>query len=241
VLKEFETVNASVPAADKVRLDQHLSMIREVERGLQAGGAGGPVSCDQAAGITPIADHLLHTNFPAVGKQQADLLVLALACGLTRVASLQYSYARSIERLEWVSTQGCGPCGTIELDHHTISHTEDSMSNAQMAVMNRWYAEQVAYLVGRLDAVNEGSSTLLDNSLAFWCSEVSYAATHTFKNIRAFLFGTAGGKIKTGKHLDFAGAAHNKLHVTFLNAMGVPATSFGDSGFGNGPLSGILV
>jgi len=132
-------------------------------------------------------------------------------------------------------------CGTIELDHHTISHTEDSMSNAQMAVMNRWYAEQVAYLVGRLDAVNEGSTTLLDNSLAFWCSEVSYAATHTFKNIRAFLFGTAGGKIKTGQHLDFARAAHNKLHVTFLNAMGVPATSFGDSGFGDGPLPGILV
>ncbi len=108
VLKEFETVNASVPAADKVRLDQHLSMIREVERGLQAGGASGPVSCDQAAGITPIVDYNLHANFPAVGKQQADLLVLALACGLTRVASLQYSYARSLERLEWVSTQGCG-------------------------------------------------------------------------------------------------------------------------------------
>jgi len=242
VLKEFEAVNSSVPAADKVRLDQHLSMIREVERGLQAGGVGGPVSCDQAAGITPIADHNLHANFPAVAKQQADLLVLALACGLTRVASLQYSYARSLERLEWVSTQSCAPCGTITEDHHSISHQGgDAKSDAQMAVINRWYAEQVAYLVGRLDAVNEGSATLLDNSLAFWCSEISYASNHSYTDIRAFLFGTAGGKIKTGQHLAFEGVAHNLLHVTFLNAMGVPATSFGDSGFGNGPLPGILV
>lgn len=242
VIKEFETVNAAVPADDKIRLDQHLSMIREVERSLLAGATAGPVSCDQAAAFMPIADHTLHANFPTVGKQQADLLVLALSCGLTRVASLQYSYARSNERLEWVNTAECGACGNITSDHHSISHEGgDPKSDAQMAVINRWYAEQVAYLIGKMDSVNEGGSTLLDNSLAFWCSEVSYASNHGYNNIRAFLFGTAGGKINTGQHLAFTSEPHNKLHVALLNAMGVPATTFGDSGFGSGPLAGVLV
>ncbi|MDX2052199.1 MAG: DUF1552 domain-containing protein [Polyangiaceae bacterium] len=241
VIKEFESVNAAVPASDKVRLDQHLSMIREVERGLASGAAAGPVSCSQAVGYMPLADHLLHANFPAVGKQQADLLVLALACGLTRVASLQYSYARSLERLEWIDTAGCGACGSITEDHHTISHNGgDPTSDAQMAWINRWYAEQVAYLIGKMDSVNEGGSTLLDNSMAFWCSEVSYASDHSYHNIRAFIFGSGGGKIKTGQHIAFTSQPHNKLHVTFMNAMGMPVASFGDTGFGDGPLAGVL-
>lgn len=242
VIKEFETVNATVPASDKARLDQHLTMIREVERRLAAEANGLPVSCDQATSFTPIADHNLHSNFPVVGRQQADLMVLALSCNLTRVASLQYSYARSVERLEWIDPTGCSGCGTITQDHHSISHRGgDAQSDAQMAWINRWYAGEVAYLLGKMDSVNEGGATLLDNSLALWCSEVSYASSHTYTNIRAFLFGTAGGKIKTGQHLAFGSQPHNKLHVTLLNAFGVPATSFGSSEFGTGPLPGILV
>lgn len=245
VIKEFERVNATVSADDKVRLDQHLSMLRNVEVRLQASATGGPVSCDQAAAYMPISDYNLHENFPAVGKQQSDLLVLALSCGLTRVASLQYSYARSEELLGWISTADCGGCGgPITEIHHTLSHLQggEAKAGALMSTINRWYAEQVAYLLGRMDAVNEGGATLLDNSLAYWCSEVSYAATHQFDNIRAFLFGTAGGKVRSWQHLAFNGDPHNRLYVTLLNAMGVPATTFGDPAFSSGgALPGILV
>lgn len=245
VIKEFERVNASVSADDKLRLDQHLGMIREVERSLQVQAGGGSVSCDRAAAFVPIAEHNLHANFPTVGKQQADLMVLALSCGLTRVASLQYSYARSLERLEWINTADCGACGgPITGDHHTLSHDGgggNAKAEAVMSTINRWYAEQVAYLLARMDAVSEGGATLLDNSVAFWCSEISYAASHDYTNIRAFLFGSAGGKIKTGLHLPFTHEPHNRLYVTLLNAMGVPATSFGASETGGAALPGILV
>ncbi len=240
VIQEYQTVNASVSADDKVRLDQHLSMLREVERGLALGGPS-TASCTQP-GAAPTGDPMLHANFPTVGHQQADLMVLALSCGLTRVASLQYSYARSNERLEWINTADCAACGTIVDDHHTISHMGgDPKADAQMAAINHWYSEQIAYVIQKMDSIDEGAGKLLDNSLAFWCSEISYASTHTYSNIRAFLFGSAGGKIRTGQHLDFGSEEHNKLHVTFLNAMGIPATTFGDPGFANGPLPGILV
>ncbi len=77
----------------------------------------------------------------------------------------------------------------------------------------RYSAEQVAYLVGKMDTVNEGGTTLLDNSMAFWCSEVSYAASHTYTDMRAFVFGSGGGKIHTGQHLEFNAQARMSVSL----------------------------
>lgn len=241
VVKEYETMNATVAMADRERLDQHLTLLRQLEQGLATGSAG-PVACDQAGSFMPVASHLMHENFPIVGRQQADLLVFALACGITRVASLQYSYARSAERLEWIDTSGCAACGALTRTHHSISHEAgEARSDAQMSTINRWYSEQTAYLLGRMDAVNEGGATLLDNSLVFWCSEVAFSSDHTYEDIRAFLFGSAGGKVRTGQHLAVTNQSHTKLHVAMMNAVGVDTDTFGDPQFGTGPLAGVLV
>jgi hypothetical protein len=240
VMSEYQALNAAVPAADRERLEQHLTFLRQLEQGLES-SASGPVACDQANRFSPIANHNLHENFPTVGRQQADLLVFALACGLTRVASLQYSYARSAERLEWIDTSGCSACGALTRTHHGISHEAgNERSDAQMSIINRWYSQETAYLLSRMDTVDEGGSTLLDNSLVFWCSEIAFSSDHTYDNIRAFLFGSAGGKIRTGQHLAVNNQSHTKLHVAMMNAVGVNTNTFGDPQFGTGALAGVL-
>ncbi len=259
VIGEFTAVSSAVSADDKQRLDQHVSMLREVERGLSVTPVSNLASCTQTM-FTADGDPSAADNFPNVAKQQRDLMVLALSCNLTRIASLQYSYARSLQTFAWLN---------LVDDHHTLSHASGSGAGvlggrvgiddtAGISKMNLWYASELAELLKRLDAVNEGGSTLLDNCLGWWCSDVAGGKDHNWANLRAFLFGSAGGRVNTGQHIMFGSETgkpagdsdasygwnnsepHNRLHVTLLNAFGVPATTFGAPNTGSGPLAGIL-
>lgn len=243
VISEFGAVSAAVSVADKQRLDQHVTMLREVERGLTVTPVSNLASCMQTT-FSPMGDPAVADNFPNVAKQQRDLMVLALSCNLTRIASLQYSYARSLQTFSWLQA--------VE-DHHTMTHGGDEV---YLPKVNAWYANELSELLKSLDAINEGGSTLLDNCLGWWCSDVSEGGNHSWDNLRAFLFGSAGGRVNTGQYIAYGmqvatpggesattwqnGEAHNKLHVTLLNALGVPATTFGDPQVGSGPLAGVL-
>ena len=102
VLKDFNRLNAKVGGADKVRLDRHMSLVREVEQRIQTGGAGGsggtaaPV-CTNNPGSPSYTDDQVKANaqIPAVGKTVMDMLVAALACDTMRVASLVWSPGES--------------------------------------------------------------------------------------------------------------------------------------------------
>ncbi len=242
VISEFGAVSGAVSAADKQRLDQHVTMLREVERGLTVTPVSNLASCMQTT-FSPVGDPSVADNFPNVAKQQRNLMVLALSCNLTRIASLQYSYARSLQTFSWLQAVD---------DHHTMTHGDDG----NLFKVNPWYATELAELLKSLDAINEGGATLLDNCLGWWCSDVSEGASHSWDNLRAFMFGSAGGRVNTGQYIAYGmqvatpggenptawqnGEAHNKLHVTLLNAFGVPATTFGDPQVGSGPLAGVL-
>lgn len=249
VIAEYGAVSGAVSAEDKLRLDQHVSMLREVERGLTVTPVSNLASCTQTS-FASAGDPSAASNFPAIAKQQRDLMVLALSCGLTRIASLQYSYGRSLQPFPWLN---------LASDHHSMSHG-DALGSDGTKEINIWYAKELAELLKSLDAVNEGSATLLDNCIGWWCSDVADGGDHSWLNLRAILFGSAGGRVKTGQLVTYGqrsapvpdpdsdlnygwtnGQATNALHVTLLNAMGVPATTFGDPQVGSGPLPGILV
>jgi len=251
VINEFGAVSSAVSTEDKQRLDQHVSMLREVERSLSVTPTSNLASCTQTM-FSAMGDPSAADNFPNVARQQRDLMVLALSCNLTRIATLQYSYARSLQTFSWLN---------VASDHHTMSHEAvpggDGAAEAGMQKINNWYATELAELLKSLDAINEGGSTLLDNCLGWWCSDVADGKDHNWADLRAFLFGSCGGRVNTGQHVmygararapggdsDYAygwnnGEPHNKLLVTLLNAFGVPATTFGTA-LGSGPLTGIL-
>jgi hypothetical protein len=230
VKADLAALSPRVSAADRLKLDGHLTSVRELELRLAASAAPGP-SCARPAdpGAVAVTDPLL---FPAIGKLQTDLLVMALACDLTRVASLQWSSASSPVVFSWLG---------MALDHHELSHRADSDATAQgqLVAMHKWYAEQFAYLLSRMEAANETGGSLLDHSAVLWGNELGKGNTHSHDHVPFVLAGSASGYFRTGRLIDAKGASHSDLLVSCLNAMGVAATTFGNPAYCSGPLPGL--
>jgi hypothetical protein len=232
VLAESGRLEQRLGTTDRQRLDEHLALVRDLESRLSVST---PVvtqaSCNSIPAVQNAGDPLDKANFPATGKLHMDLLTLALKCDVTRIASLQWSWARSNLVHSWASAAR---------GHHDMSHACNSPC-AELSGVNAWYAQQLAYFGQALKAVQDvDGKTLLDNTMVYWCSDVSWAYTHSFDGLRAFFLGSCGGAIKTGQHIAMGGQTHQKLLVTLMNAMGVIENQFGDPAYGTGPLTGML-
>jgi hypothetical protein len=230
VTQDLGRLTQSVAAADRQRLDAHLTYLREVEVRLAA-QAGNIMACTlppRPGAVAPGND-----AYPAIGELMIDLLVLALACGQTRVATLQWSRSVSLTRFTWLG---------IEEAHHSLSHLSDSDTVAQdkLTRINRWYAERYASLIAKLKAYPEGGGTLFDQCLLLWCNELGKGNTHSRKDAPYVLAGSAGGALTTGRHLKFDGdVPHNDLLLGILRAMGLPDTTFGNPEWCTGFLPGL--
>jgi hypothetical protein len=238
VLQNYNQLAGKVGAEDRGRLDRHTTSIRELEKQLTVLDTG--KSC---RGLTPTAPTVSLTprdclqddrparcvgDFPAIGKAQMDVMALALACDLTRVAALQWSTAESTVVHSWLGLKG---------EHHILSH--DMASAPDLAKINKWYAEQFAYLLGKLAAVkDDDGTTLLDGSVVFWPNEMAIGWTHDRRDLPYIVAGKGGGAIRPGRFVRYNGEPHNRLHSAFLNMFGVPNTGFGDPAFG-GTLTGL--
>lgn len=231
VQEDFHALNSRLGAADRRRLDEHLTAIREIEARLGS-GASGSAAC-QKPGSPPTMDIKDVNNFPALGKLQIDLLAMALACDLTRVASIMWSRANNYMIFPWLG---------INEAHHDLSHHGDSdvVANEKLTEINRWFAEQLAYLIDKLKAIPEGSGTLFDHTVIFWCNEQGKGNNHSRKDMPYVLAGSAGGQFRTGRYVVYPGdTPHNNLLLSFLHAFGIEATTFGDPRYCTGPLSGL--
>jgi hypothetical protein len=239
--KRYEALTPRLGAEDRVKLQQHLAAIRDVENRLDNPGAVLGGYCQLPNMGTPI-DLNDPNNFPVIGKLHMDLLVMALACDLTRVATLQWSASTNNRPYPFLSyDDGSGPKPILD-DEHVMGHQPDSDTNTwnKLRVIRRWYMEQFAYLLKQLDSIQEGDGTMLDNTVVLLSSEIAHGNTHSHMDMPFLLAGSGGGYFKTGRRLDFQGTVpHNNLLVSIQNAMGIPATTFGDPAYCTGPLSGL--
>jgi hypothetical protein len=205
------------------------------------------------AEIAMQAPNFCVTNFPAIGKLQLDLMVLAYSCDLTRVASMQWSTAESTVIHTWLSDFGLPAiqyAGTKE--HHMMTHNETvavsamnppptgAVNSNQVATIrsdlshvDTWYMMQLAYLLGQLKAIQEpDGSTLLDNILLFSTTEVGLGGVHSYTNVPYVVAGHAGGALKTGRFIDYLGptaypTAYNALNPGTATRNGSIAIPFG--------------
>jgi hypothetical protein len=230
VYADLTDLSKRLPAADRQKVEAHADAVAGIQHQLKAFGAD-PV-CDLGAYVDKGAIDVAAT-FPAVGKVQMDLLVAALACDLTRVVTLQWSCAVSMTAMTWLG---------ISDAHHDLSHRPvyDSASQDKLVAINKFYAEQLAYLLAKMDSVPEGDGTLLDHSAVLWCSEIADGPTHSRRGMPLVLAGGASGHFKTGRWLHYGGAAsghtHNGLLVSLCQAMGLDVTTFGNPAYCHGPL-----
>lgn len=240
VREDLAAVRARVGASDRLKLDAHLTSVQDIERRLvpptPSGGTMGGAACAlPAAGAR--MDVRAPANMPAIGKLQMDIAATALACDLSRVVTLQWTHAESNQSFPHLGITGA---------HHTMSHAGDTDAAAQenLTKINVWYAEQLAYLLGKLDAVREGDRTLLDNTVVLWCNEVGKGNNHAHRDLPFLLAGSCGGHFRTGRFVDYqagggAGHPHNNLLVSLAQAMGTRDTTFGDPAHCTGPLPGL--
>jgi len=232
VAGEYTRFSSALGSADRVRLAAHLEAVRDIEERLTGSGSvGGPACADP---VVPTLAKDLNDSYPAVGALQMDLLVMALACDITRVASLQWSRSVSDTRFSWLD---------INDGHHDLSHLgdDDALAVDKLTRINAWYVEQLAALIAKLKAVPEGDGTLPANTLILFCNELAKGNTHSREDAGYVLAGRAGGALRTGRFLRVEGdVPHNDLLVSLLNAFDIPDDSFGNPEWCNGALSGLL-
>jgi hypothetical protein len=215
-----------ISSDDAVRVQQHQASVAAIEKQLIGQSASCMPPTVQTQSLTDI------NNYPAIAKVQTDLLVAAMACDQTRIASLQFSHSVSDIPMPWLN---------ISTGHHTLSHTPDTdtVSQASLVTINTWYATQFAYLLKGLDAVVESDgTTLLDNCMVIWINELSKGNVHSHQPLPIVIAGKLGGALNTGRVLSFSPQQpHNNFLVTVANLMGTNITTFGDPAFCTGPLS----
>jgi hypothetical protein len=232
---EYTRIGSKLGSADKQRLDAHLAAVREIETRLTTSLVDNNPACHDPT-VTSIATPQANDSFPAVGALQMDLLTMALACDLTRVASMQWSRSVSQVRFTWLG---------VPEGHHDLSHRSDSDTDAvsKLTQINTWYAQQMADLITRLkNTPDAGGGTLFDNTLLLWSNELAKGNTHSRQDAPYVLAGNAGGGLRTGRFLSYEGQglAHNNMMVSLLNAMDIPDTTFGKPDWCTGPLTGLI-
>jgi hypothetical protein len=226
-------------AADRAKLDAFLDSVRQVE-GRLAKTANVVAGCARPAtpAVTAGGDSIPTEATPMVAQTQVDLLAMALACDLTRVATFQIGFEGYGATYPWINAN---------TPHHGLSHCDPGDPNAiaaydEITRIQIWNAQLLAGLVDRLKAIPEGSGTVMDSTVIVWTNSLSMGEDHTGCHMPVLLVGSAGGFFKTGRHVRYdrrrgvRAHAFNDLHVILLRSMGLTANTFGDAAFNWRPL-----
>ena len=218
VRTDLSHIAAKLDPAERALLDQHATFVRELEQDLQS------AATQQLILAPPVLEPgvpLDNDNIPKICTMQIDLLVNALANGMARTATLQFTNSVGQARMKWLD---------IHEDHHHLSHEPDDNAAAQekLVKINTWLATQLASLVQKLDAIPEPGhpGTLLDHTTIVWVNELGKGNSHSLENIPFVLIGGGLG-LKTGQSHKFAGVPHNRLWLTLAHAMGHRISTFG--------------
>ncbi len=235
---ETERIKALVGANDKAKLDAHLTAMRDVEKrlvGMTGTTNPGNTTCSAKPTLTDV-DLTKDDLYLKAGQMQMDLAVAALACNQTRILTFQWSYSESEHLFSFLNITG---------NHHAISHdfaASGSNYDAYNKIQN-WYAQQFLYLLNKMDAYKEGTKSLLDNTIVLWATEIGESTQHDLLTMPYVLAGSAGGKIRTGRFIDYGSTKkdNNQMLVSIANAMGATdVTSFGDASGATGPLPNLV-
>jgi hypothetical protein len=245
VTAEYQALTPRVGQADRAKLEEHLSRIREIETALSAGADETTGACVKPAAPAPLGDPnagrqgdpgdpeqtnpSLDARMPELGKAMMDLLVMAVACDLTRVGTMQWTDSQAYDTFPFLN---------LFDGHHSYQHAHGYQPEA-LTQIDTWYMTQFAYLLQRLVDVKENGVSLLESTAVLYTSEIQHPNTHEQFSMPFIIAGNAGGAFRTGRYLRYDGVPHNNLLVSLLNAYGIPDTTFGNPDFCTGPLTGL--
>jgi len=242
VLNDGTALEKRLGAADKQRLEQHLTSIRAIEARLAtmtsgAGGSGGTTPMTCAATAPTVGKDTKSEAPPAVATAMSDLSMLALACDKTRVLSYVFSLPAAHVYYRHLGTD-------MNADFHdTICHGDkgDMSNQPRVDTGVHYMITCLNEFLTKMKSTMHGANSLLDQSLVYITSDTAWGSTHTSTEWPVLMAGKAGGKLAGDTHLNFPGDNLSKALLTAAQIMGSTATSFGSgAGAVTGSLSGII-
>ena len=214
----------SIGPADRMRVDQYLEDVREIERRLTIAAKASNAA---PASAVPYG---VPESFDEHIKLQFDLLTLAFQGDITRVSTLLY--ARDLTGRSYPES------GTTISFHGGSHHAEDPKKIEEYAVLNRYHVKMLAYFLDKLRNTPDGDGTLLDHSLVLYGSNMGNSNQHLHYDVPHVLIGQASGRLQGGRHLAYPSKTvpTGNLLVSILDMFGVREDAIGDS---TGRLAGL--
>jgi hypothetical protein len=222
VLGDAKSFRQKISLADQRKLDEYLESVREVEQRIDHAGKNGELqgwrpTLDKPNVPRPpdgipqnIADHM---------RLMCDIMVLGFQTDSTRVCTLKLNNDHSALRFPHLNVD--------YMIHHLLSHSD----TADWLKVNQFFLQQVAYVARKLDGIQEGERTALDNSMLLYCSSM-LTGSHDATKLPVLLIGGAGGQIQGGRILDYLGKPNRKmcsLYLSMLDKCDIRLMEFGDS------------
>jgi hypothetical protein len=220
-------LRARLGSADRAKLDAYLASIRDVEGRIdKAAAAGGVTGCRKPDQAPRTFARKERTLTPENAAAQADILALAFACDLSRVATFLMSFEGGSMTYDWLG---------VPVGRHGLSHVHPYDAGAaaawdQVTKVGAWEYGVMAGLIDRLKAIPEGNGTVFDNTLILNVNGLTYGCFHSQERSLVLLAGTAGGYFRSGRLVRYAQASppsNNDVWVQILRAYGVDARTFG--------------
>lgn len=230
VAPELEVVQNKVSTNDRLKIERHLDALRDMEKQLQT---------QHVCELPPAPGSSDYDDVASIGvasRMQLDTIAESLACDLTRVASMMYRVGENDGRSY--------PHLGVDTEHHLTTHEDpdqNATARAHMTSIYEFYAQELAYLAGRLDGMLEADGTsVLDNTVVLWGTEIAVGRTHAWEGIPFVLVGGAQGKIPMGRFHRFGGENHCRMMVSLCRAFGMDVDTFGGFDTGGGALPELL-
>lgn len=231
IRQDSQSLRTKISRNDDLKFGEYLESIRNIETRIDKASKE-----ERIEGWRPTLEkpdmprpaNELPQNVPDHMKLMLDLTVLAFQMDKTRIATLMLNNDLSQMNFKFVQ----GVQGALHLDLTHNGHAADK--EAMYLKTNQYHIAQFAYLTKRLKEINEGETTLLDNSILMCTSSLFDGDAHTANRLPVLITGKGGGTIKGGRILDYLdkGDEHRKLcslHLSILDRMGVQLDRFGDA------------
>ena len=232
VREDAKKLRDQVGQADKIRLDEYMSVMRSLEERVERATKQTRFDWKPRAQMDPQAaptdrpvDHAEHV------KLMLDMIAVAFQTDTTRIAT--FMFGNSVSNVSFRFLEG------VTAGHHDNSHHQnDAEKLRQYERISRWHVEQYGYLLRRLREIKEGESNVLDNSMIMFASALNDGNKHDPHRLPVVLAGKGGGRIDAGQYLHYAeDSPLSNLYVSMLDAFGTPVERFADS---TGPLAGLM-
>lgn len=220
VLEDAHALSGKVGGRDRVKLDEYLSAVREIERRIERAESETRDRSTVVSGQAPPEE--TPSSYEEHIRLMGDVMILAFQADVTRVCTFMLANEGSNRSYRFIG---------VNEGHHTLSHHQnDPVKLGKISNINEFHAKQFAYLVQRMKSTPEGDGSLLDNCMILYGAGISDGNRHNNENLPIVIAGKAGGTIRTGRHVryDFETPMSN-LFLSMMDRMGVHADTFGDS------------